>query len=384
MRTYHLSVTLLLTGILAAAGDAAGPNGPAAKLTAGNGTIYLGSYAKRIEVIDEATEKVAAQIPLKTGVPWGVRMSRDATRIYVQSADQERFEVIDVATRQTIDTFTLSEPNKHVRALAYEVDPQHRSMVLVARTATRHVDRFDIGPPVFIQYDLKEHKIVRTVPWTADPEPNYYFVDLRFSPDGKLLYVFSHEILVRDATTLQQIQSWDLSLPNEPGLGRFDLGWMDEWNDEPGYFTALFTTEDPVQKRKLLIVGRVNLGERTIDFFPIGPAPERGEVSFALAPGRKQAYVLVQDIRRYELWTIDIAGRRRESRVEFDGRTRMALRSSSNGKILYIYEAGNTIDLYDPNGFKYLRTITLDTDMMYNTFHVVPPRLQPRPPSSPQ
>ena len=217
-----------------------------------------------------------------------VRLERDATRIYVQSADQERFEVIDVATRQTIDTFTLSEPNKHVRALAYEVDPQHRSMVLVARTATRHVDRFDIGPPVFIQYDLKEHKIVRTIPWTADPEPNYYFVDLRFSPDGKLLYVFSHEILVRDATTLQQIQSWDLSLPNEPGLGRFDLGWMDEWNDEPGYFTALFTTEDPVQKRKLLIVGRVNLGERTIDFFPIGPAPERGEVSFALAPGRKQ------------------------------------------------------------------------------------------------
>ena len=237
---------------------------------------------------------------------------------------------------------------------------------------------------MFIQYDLKEHKIVRTVPWTSDPEPHYYFVALRFSPDGKLLYVFSHEILVRDAATLQQIQSWDLSLPNEPGLGRFDLGWMDEWNDEPGYFTALFTTEDPVQKRKLLIIGRVNLGERTIDFFPIGPAPERGEVSFALAAGRKQAYVLVQDIRRYELWTIDIAGRRRESRVEFDGRTRMALRSSSNGKILYIYEAGNTIDLYDPNGFKYLRTITLDTDMMYNTFHVVPPRLQPRPPSSPQ
>jgi DNA-binding beta-propeller fold protein YncE len=378
MRTQTLSVAVFLTGLFMALGNAAGPGGPAPKLTAGNGTIYLGSYARRIEVIDEATEKVAAQIPLKTGIPWAVRLSRDATRLYVQSADQERYEVIDVATRQTIDTFTLSEPNKHVRALAFEVDPQHRFMVLVARTATRHADRFEIGPAVFIQYDLKEHKIVRTVPWTSDPEPSYYFVDLRFSPDGKLLYVFSHEILVRDAATLRQIESWDLSLPNEPGLGRFDLGWMDEWNDEPGFFTALFTMEDKVQKRKLLVVGRVNMGERTIDFFPIGPAPDRGEASFALAPGRKQAYVLVQDTRHYELWTIDVPGRRRESRIEFDGRTRMALRSSSNGKILYIYEAGNTIDLYEAAGFKYLRTITLDTDMMYNTFHVVPSRPQPR------
>jgi hypothetical protein len=52
----------------------------------------------------------------------------------------------------------------------------------------------------------------------------------------------------------------------------------------------------------------------------------------------------------------------------------MALRSSTNGKLIYIFEAGNTIDLYDAAGFKFLRTITLDGDMMYNTFHVVPPR----------
>ena len=61
----------------------------------------------------------------------------------------------------------------------------------------------------------------------------------------------------------------------------------------------------------------------------------------------------------------------------------MALRSSSNGKIIYIYEAGNTIDLYEAAAFKYLRTITLDADMMYGTFHVVPAQGQPRPPATP-
>jgi hypothetical protein len=363
---------------------AAGP-APPPKLTAGTGTIYLGSYAKKLVLVDEATEKVAGEIPLKTGLAWAVRRSRDSARFVVQSADQEHFEVIDVASRQTLDTFTLSEGDKHVRALAFDVDPQHRVMVLVARTVTKLSDRFEIGAPMFIQYDLKEHKVIRTVPWSTDPEPQYYYLSLRFSPDGKLLYVFSNEILIYDATNLKQIDSWNLSLPNEPGLGRFDLGSMDETNDEPGYFTALFAMEDPVDKRRrLLVVGRVSLGEKSLDFFPIGPAPDRADVSFALAPDRKHGYILLQEIRHHELWTIDMTGKRLESQVQFEGRPRMALRSSSNGKVLYIYQAGNTIDLYDAAGFKYLRRITLDADMMYGTFHVVPSPAQPRPPATPQ
>jgi hypothetical protein len=81
-----------------------------------------------------------------------------------------------------------------------------------------------------------------------------------------------------------------------------------------------------------------------------------------------------REIGQHELWTVDLARKRLESRVEFKGRRRLALRASSNGKLIYLYEAGNTIDLYDAAGFKYLRTITLDEDMMYGTFHVVPPR----------
>jgi len=367
-------------GVTPAAFD--GPDAP--KLTGGTGTIYLGSYARRIAVIDEATEKLTAEIPLKTGLAWAMRLSRDATRFYVQSADQERFEVIDVASRQTLDTFTLSEGDKHVRALAFDVDPQQRFMMLVARTVTKLSDRFEIGAPSFIQYDLKAHKVVRTVPWATDPEPQYYYLMLRFSPDGNLLYVFGNEILIYDMTTLSKVDSWDLSLPNEPGLGRFNLGSMDETNDEPGFFTALFTMADPIQNRRLLVLGRVDLGRKRIDFFPVGPAPQHDDVSFALGADRKNGYVLLQDIRRYELWTIDIPGKRLQSKVEFDARPRMAIRSSSNGKILYIYEAGNTIDLYEAAGFKYLRTIRLDADMMYNTFHVVPPRAQLRPPPARQ
>src|SRR5215472_17178415 len=143
--------TTLACGVLAAAmsvvGAAAIGDTDPPKLTGGTGTIYLASYGKQLIVIDESTEKVTAEIPLRTGLSWTMRPSRDASRFYVQSADQEQFEVIDVATRQTVDTFTLGATDVHVRALAFDVDPQQRYMVLVTRTAKKLIDRFEIGDP---------------------------------------------------------------------------------------------------------------------------------------------------------------------------------------------------------------------------------------------
>ncbi|HEY7286661.1 MAG TPA: hypothetical protein VH497_14540 [Vicinamibacterales bacterium] len=347
-------------------------------LTGGTGTIYLGSYSRHIVAVDEATEKPATRIPLKTGIPWSVKLSPDASRLYVENADQEHLEVVDLATRQSIDSFTLSEGNKKVRVLGFAADPQNRFMILVTRTLTKMPDRFEIGQPTIVKYDLTDHKILQTVAWTRDPEPQYFYLDLRFSPDGKSLFAFASDVVVFDTDSLKITDSWDLALPNEGGLGRFDLGSIDDANDDPGFFTGLLTMKDPVQHRELLVVGRINLAKRSVEFFPIGPAPEKGYVSFALGGDRVFGYALVQDIGHNELWTIDMASKRVVSQTPFRGRPRMALRSSTNGKILYIYEAGNTIDLYDANGFKYLRTITLDTDMTYDSFHVVRPRTAPR------
>ena len=39
-----------------------------------------------------------------------VRLSPDRTRFYVQSANQEHFEVVDVRKRQSLDSFTLERP----------------------------------------------------------------------------------------------------------------------------------------------------------------------------------------------------------------------------------------------------------------------------------
>ena len=115
----------------------------------------------------------------------------------------------------------------------------------------------------------------------------------------------------------------------------------------------------------------VNLAAKSVDFWPLGPARP---VGFSLAPDRKRAYGLLQEIGHYEFWTFDLEHHKLGAKTEFPGRPRMALRTSSNGKVLYIYQAGNTIDLYEASTYKYLRTLTLDADSTTELF-VVPPTM---------
>ena len=82
---------------------------------AGNGTLIIGAYPKQFWIIDEATEKIVGTIPFKSGIPRRTTLSRDRKRFYTVEAAMEKVEIIDIAARKTIDTFTLSEGNKKVR-----------------------------------------------------------------------------------------------------------------------------------------------------------------------------------------------------------------------------------------------------------------------------
>ena len=356
----------VLVVALGLAGASIGAQTPAA----GSGTIFVGSYSGHLTAVDETTAAFT-KIPLVTGPPFVTRLSYDKTRFYVQSANQERFEVVDVRARKSVDSFTLSDGRRHVRALAFEVDPQHRTMVLVARTSTKLIDRWEIGVPEFVLYDLATHKVTRTVPCTLDPEPSYYSLAMRFSPDGKLLYVFGNEVSIFDTATMEKVDSWDLSLPTDTSLNRVDAGPQDDSADRPGFVTGLFSTQDAVMKRKTLAVGFVDLAAKTVDVRPLGPVPEADGMSFTVAPGRKRANVLLAEIGRHRLMSIDLETGRVVSRADVPSRTRMQMRTSANG-LLYLYEAGRTIEIFSADASTRLRTIELDSDMMYGTFTIVP------------
>ena len=331
---------------------------PPAKIIAGTGTLFVGGWPNKIFVIDEATEKITGAIDIATGDPTRMVLSRDKKRFYVVNSLSEQVEIIDIASRKSIDHFSLSEGRKKVFIRSMIPDPLHRFLVMLTKTAEKKIDRFEISPPALIVYDLKEHKVSRTIPWPNNEERE--FVGIMMSPDGKLLYFFADDVLIYDTSEFKQVDKWELSRPVEEGLARFDFGPRDTTYEEPGFYSGIFQMQDPVQNRKIMGVARVNLNAKSLDFWPLGPARP---VGFSLAPDRKRAYGLLQEIGHYEFWTFDLEHHKLGTKAEFDGRPRMALRTSSNGKVLYIYQAGNTIDLYDASTYKYLRTITLDADM---------------------
>jgi len=338
--------------------------GDAPRVSAGNGTLIIGSYPKQYWIIDEATEKVVGTIPFQSGIPRRTSLSRDRKRFYTIEAGMEKVEIVDIAARKTIDTFSLSEGAKKVRIRSVEPDPLHRFVVMLTASATKLIDRFEIGAPTLVQYDLATHKIVRTIPWPNGEERQN--ANILFAPDGKLMYLFTdQDVLIYETATFTQVDKWELSRPIEEGFGRLEFGSRDVMNDEPGFYTAVFNVSDPIQHRRTMGIGRVNLAAKTVDFYTLGPS---SPVSFALAPGRKAAYGLFEDIGRYEFWKFDLEHRTLANRVEFKGRPRMGLKTSSNGKVLYIYVAGNTIDLYDAATYQYLRTITIDGDQTTELF----------------
>jgi len=339
-------------------------------LTGGNGTLYIGGYPNVIWIIDEATEKVVGTIQTKSGIPRRLTLSRDQKRFYNIDATNEFVEVLDIASKSTVDSFRLTEGNKRVRIASLEPDPQNKYLMMIARTATKARDHVEIGPSELQQFDLASHKVVRTVPWPDGQERDQ--ANLLFSPDGKLLYFLSDEILIFETQNFTQVDKWDLS-NFEEGLGQVSVsfggfGGLDTTNDEPGFLTTTLTVEDPVQHRRMVGVARIDLVKKEMDFYTVGPA---GGVNFVLAPDRKHAYGLESAVGRYQFWTVDLEQRRVISRTEFEGRPRMSLKTSTNGKVLYIYNAGNTIDLYDAATYKYMRTITLDGDVTTG-FFVVP------------
>ena len=338
---------------------------PADAQSGGNGIIYMGAYDRSILVIDESTLEVVDRIETTTGIPISLTLSQNHERIYLRNAEFEEIEIVDVAARKSIDSFTLSRGRSKVRIWGMTVDPQEEFVILNTMRYTKRIDRWEIDDPVLLKYDLKQKEVTDTIPWPDGEERQR--VRLMFSPDGEYLYFFGRDILVLETENYTEADRWELSRPLEEGLGRFSFGFPRSSHDEPGIHTGLFNFTDPVQNRRIMGIARVNLAEREFDFFTLGPS--RG-VSFRLAPGGGKGYGLVQQIGNYEFWTFDLEGRRVESRQRFAGRPRMSLEVSSNGELLYIYNAGGTIDVYDADTYEFLRTVAYDADM--TSFIMIP------------
>jgi hypothetical protein len=333
----------------------------------GNATIYVGTYAKKILVLNEANMRVVDSMPVSIGIPTSMNLSYDRKRMYVGNPQFDTYEIFDLATRKAVDTFTLSTDSTRVRIWGMNVDPKERFAILLVKTYARHRDRYEVSAPKLLRYDLSRKVVTDTIPWPKGEERDG--AGIIFSPSGDLLYFFTtDDILIYRTDSLKQVDRWELNRALDEGMGRFNFGFPGDVWEEPGFYTGLFRMTDPVNRRNLMGVARVDLVNKNVDFYTLGPSES---VNFRLAPGRKRAYGLRQQVGNYEFWTFDLENRRVLGKTQFAGRPRMGLTPSSNGRFLYIHTAGTTVDLYDAQTFKLVRTVDLNADM--TGFVLVPP-----------
>lgn len=325
----------------------------------GDGTIYVGTYARNILVLDEATMRVRDTLHTNVGIP-EISLSFDRKHLYVTDPGNEKVEIIDLATKQTIGNFTLTHDSVKVRMNGFSLDPKERFAVILVKTYTKHKDRYEVSRPTLLRYDLAKHAVTDTIPWPRGEEREG--AQIIFAPKGDLMYFFTQDdVLIYDTNTLKEVDRWDISRTLfEEGLGRINFGFPYDVYEEPGFYTGLFRTNDPVNHRTQMGVARMDLANRQLDFYSLGPSQA---VSFRLTPDRKRAYGIHNEVGNYQFWTFDLESRRVLGKTEFAGRPRMGLVVSSNGSQLYITTAGSTIDRYSTANFAHLATVNLGADM---------------------
>jgi hypothetical protein len=363
----------------------------AAQTSSSSQLMYVGTLDKKLLVIDEAREEVVGEIPLG-GIPRTTALSADRKKIYVFST-QMLLEIVDLESRKVTSSFSLADPRNRLRIQAnapdpinignnarytgLAVDPKGRYIYTTMRNVVKDVDEYRVDPPQFVAIDLEEKKIAKAWPFPKDMDQGFGFnATYKVSADGQRLYVFQEDILVFDLDTFKQIDKIELAQPPYPGASPYRLAASDDPFDAPDTVTSVFTSVDSVVHKGTLGLAKIDLTTRKVDYFPIGPLlPMTG---FQLSPDRKRGYSVVPKIapganRSTEWWVWDIENHKVIKKKEFDTRPTFRFAVGSDGKRLYLYGAGSTLEVWDAATLESKKVIYLNKDTTTNLVTVPEP-----------
>jgi hypothetical protein len=117
-------------------------------------------------------------------------------------------------------------------------------------------------------------------------------------------------------------------------------------------------------------LAKLDLTTRKVDYFPIGPLlPMQG---FQLSPDRKRGYSVMPKIstggnRETEWWVWDLQNHKVIQKKDLDARpTGLRFAVSSDGKKLYFYGGGSTLEVFDADTLESRKVIYLDKDTTTN------------------
>ena len=346
--------------------------------------MYIGTLNKKLLIIDENKEDVVGEIPLD-GIPRTTALSADQKRLYIFTT-QMLLETVDLESRKVIDSFSLADPRSKVRIQAsapdrinigsnsrfsgLAVDPQGRYIYTTLRVVVKDIDQYRVDPPQFVAIDLQDKKIAKAWPFPNTMDQGFGFdATYKVSPDGKLLYVFQDDILVFDLNTFQQVDKIELAQPPYPGASPYRLAANEDTLDSADSVTSVFTSVDSIVHKGTLGMAKINLSTHKVDYYPIGPLlPMMG---FQVSPDHKRGYSVMPVVgaganRLTEWWVWDIENHKVIRKKEFETLPTFRFSVGGDGKKLYLYGAGSTLEIWDAETLESRKLIYLNRDTTTN------------------
>jgi DNA-binding beta-propeller fold protein YncE len=357
---------------------------PALAETSGH-LMYLGTLDKKLLVIDEDKEEVVGEIPLG-GVPRITALSADKKQLYVIDT-RMNMETVDLESRKSTSLLNLSDGRSRpdvfgftpdlVNPGSYDfdgfsglaVDPTGRFLYSSMRVTVKDLDEYRIEPMKFVAIDLRTKAIAKTFLFPKELDQGFGpLASFKVSPDGKSLFVFGKDVLIYDLDTFTQVGKINLSKPSYPGASPLRLNAGDDPYDDPTKVTSLFTAVDPIVHKGTLGLATLNLKTREVNYNPLVPAlPMMG---FMVTPDRKIGYSVMFNYaggsRRTEWWVWDLLTHQLLKTQPFESRPTFKFGISSDGKKLYLYGSGSTLEIYDAATLASRKLMYLNRDITTN------------------
>ena len=346
--------------------------------------MYIGTLDKKLLVLDEEKEDVVDQIQLD-GIPRVTALSPDHKTLYIFTT-RMMLEVVDLRAKKVVGSFNLGDarskprmgataPDRvniggNARYTGIAVDPTGHYLYTTMRNVIKDIDEYRVEPPQFVAIDLKDMKIAKAWPFPQELDQGFGFAaTYKVSSDGKLLYVFQDDILVFDLENFKQVDRIPLGQPEYPNATPYRLAANEDVFDGPDEVTSVFTSVDSVVHKGTLGMATMNLKTRKVNYFPIGPMLPM--VSFQISPDHKRGYSVMHKIgtggnRETEWWVWDVATHSVIRKQPFETRPTFRFSVGGDGKRLYMYGAGSTLEIFDADTLQSKKLLYLNRDTTTN------------------
>jgi hypothetical protein len=332
-------------------------------------TLIMGIWPNELRLIDEGSEEKVGEIRLRYGAVTAYGRTAhtpDFRRLFYVTDRMEAVEVVDPQERAVVDEIRLSTPGRRVRILNVFPHPDGKRVMLRVVAVAMEIDRFEAEDSEYVVYDLESRQVKESFGLPRNVRTDFTS-PLPFSRDRETFFVFGKDVYELSASTHEVVSRIPIATPREAGFG--PLRPMELYSPEPGLYYGLVTTTDPVLKKSMSGVLRVDLTGRTASSFEIGPKIDAN--AFALSADGKTGYAGVKDLAKIDMESHRIVAIKRGF---LQGRAASTLILSGDGTKLFVTGIGDEIQVVDPETLEWKRKISLRGDLMANPLPIPSPR----------